>query len=145
MQKSCASCNKADEIQGYADRHDLERFFEFLKSIYGPLTSGSSPMLSVDGTKLITGKNEIVERRAEHFDGTLNRSSSINDAAIQRLPQVAINPELDIPPSEDEVAKAIKQMSCGKVPGPDAIPAKSVQLRWPRSCHKVNRTVQVFL
>ena len=71
----------------------------------------------------------------------LNRPLSINDAAIQRLPQVAVNPELDIPPSDDEVAKAIKQMSCGKDPGPDAIPAERVQVRSPRSCYKVNRTV----
>ena len=71
----------------------MKRFFDSLNSIYGPLTSGSSPMLSLDGTKLITDKT-----RAEHFDGVLNRPSSKNDAAIQRLPLVAINPELDIPP-----------------------------------------------
>ena len=81
-------------------------------------------MLSVDGTNQITDKNEIVERWAEHFDSELNRPSSINDPAIQRLTQVAINPELDIPPSEDEVAKAIKQMSSGKAPGSYAIPAE---------------------
>ena len=34
---------------------------------------------------------------------------------------MAVNPELNITPSEDEVAKAIKQISCGKAPGPDAI------------------------
>ena len=54
--------NKADEIQGYADRHDRKRFFDSFKITCGPLTSGSSPMLSVDGTKLITDKNEIIER-----------------------------------------------------------------------------------
>ena len=81
-------------------------------------------MLSADGSTLITDKNEIVERWAEHFDGVLNRPSSINDEALQRLPQVAVNPDLDIPPSEDEVAKAIKQMSSGKAPGPDTLPAE---------------------
>lgn len=116
--------NKADEIQGYTDRHDMKGFFDSLKAIYGALTSGSSPMLSADGTKLIIDKNESVERWTEHFDGELNRPSSINDPAIQRLPQLAINPELEIPPSEDEVAKVIKQMSCGKGPGSDAIPAE---------------------
>ena len=73
-------------------------------------------MLSADEKKLITDKNKIVERWAEHFDGVLNRPSSINDAAIQCVPQVAINPELDIPPSEDEVAKASKQMSSVEKP-----------------------------
>lgn len=109
--------NKADEIQGYAERHDMKQFFDSLKTIYGPLASGRSPMLSVDGTKVITDKNEIVERWAEHFDSVLNQPSSINDTGIQLLPQVAFNPELNIPPSEDKVANAIKQMSCGKASG----------------------------
>ena len=109
--------NKADEIHGYASRHNMKSFFDSLKTIYGSPTSGSSTMLSADGKELITDKNKIVERWEEHFDDVLNRPSSMNDAAIQCLPQKAINPELDIPPSEDEVAKAIKQMSCGKAPG----------------------------
>ena len=116
--------NKADEIQGYANRHDMKRFFDSLKTIYDLPTSGSSTMLSADGKELITDKNKIVERWAEHFNGVLNRPSSINDAAIECLPQVAVNLELDIPPSEDEVAIAVKQMSCEKAPGPDAIPAE---------------------
>ena len=118
--------NKANEIKGYADRHDMKRSFDSLKTIYCPLTSGSSPMLSADGTKLITEKNQIVERWAEYFDAEPNRPSSISDPAIQRLLQVTINPELDIPPSEDDAAKAIKQMSCGKAPGSDAIHANQV-------------------
>ena len=60
----------------------MKRFFDSLKTIYGPPTSGSSTMLSADGKKLITNKNKIVKRWAEHFDGVLNRPSSINDAAI---------------------------------------------------------------
>ena len=94
----------------------MKRFFDSLKTIYGPPTSGSSTILSADGKELITDKNKIVERWAEHFNGVLNRSSSINDAAIECLPHVAINPALNIPPSEDEVVKAIKQMSCEKSP-----------------------------
>ena len=45
----------------------MKRFFDSLKTIDSPLTSGSSPMFSV-GTKLITDKKEIVERWAENFD-----------------------------------------------------------------------------
>ena len=58
------SSNKADEIQDYANRHDMKRFFDPLKTIYGPPTSGSSTMLSADGKELITDKNNIVERWA---------------------------------------------------------------------------------
>ena len=136
--------NKADEIQGYTNRHDMRCFFDSLKTIYGPPTSGSSTMLSANGKKLITDKNKIVERWAEHFDGVLNLPSSINDAAIQCLPQVAVNPELDIPPSEDEVAKAIKQMSCGKAPGHDAIPAEVFKSGGPPLLTKVTELFKSF-
>ena len=87
---------------------------------------------------------ELVERWAEHFDGVLNRPSSINDAAIQRLPQVAINPELDTPPSEDEVAKAIKQMLCGEAPGPDAIPAEVFKSGGPALLTKLTALFKSF-
>ena len=36
-----------------------------------------------------------MKRWAEHFDGVLNRPSSISDGAINRLPQVVSNPLLD--------------------------------------------------
>ena len=134
--------NKADEIQGYADAHDTKRFYDSLKCIFGPSASGCSPMLSADGSTLITDKNEILERWAEHFDSVLNRPSTINDEAIQRLPQVATNEALAIPPTENEVAKAIKQMSVGKAPGPDAIPAEVFQSGGPSLITKLTELFQ---
>ncbi|KAL8613130.1 hypothetical protein ACOMHN_035071 [Nucella lapillus] len=58
------------------------------------------------------------------MDKSQNTLGVINDEAIARLPQVAINTELDAQPSYKEVNKAIKQMTTGKAPGPDAIPAE---------------------
>ena len=54
----------------------------------------------------------------------LNCPAAINDEAIAHLSQLVTNQELDIPPSSEEVSKAIKQMTSGKAPGPDAIPAE---------------------
>ena len=73
---------KADEIQEYADKNDMKNFYSGLKEIYGPTTSGSSPILNKDGTNLITDKEDILKRWAEHFDSVLNRPSAINDEAI---------------------------------------------------------------
>ena len=88
MQDSWLS-KKADEIQSFADRKDMKKFFAALKTKYGPQSSGTSPLLSAgDGTSLLTDKEAIFKRWAEHFDGVLNRPSSINDEAINRLPQV---------------------------------------------------------
>ena len=73
---------KADEIQSFADRKDMKKFFDALKTVYGPQSSGTTPILSADGTSLLTDKEAILKRWAEHFDGVLNRPSSINDEAI---------------------------------------------------------------
>lgn len=123
MQDSWLSA-KADEIQGYADRHDTKRFYDALKAVYRPQSSRSSPLLSADGSTLLTDKKQILDRWAEHFNSVLNRPAAINDQAIAHLPQLAINTDLDIPPTYEEVNKAIKQMTTGKAPGPDAIPAE---------------------
>ena len=61
---------------------------------------------------------------AGHFNNILNRPASINDEAIDRLPQVEMNKDHDNLPREGEVRKAIKPLSCGKVPGSDAIPTE---------------------
>ena len=60
MQDSWLS-NKADEIQGHADRHDMKNFYDALKEVdaYGPTSSGSSPLLSADGNPLIAEKEKI--------------------------------------------------------------------------------------
>ena len=113
MQDSWLS-NKADEIQAFADRHDMKNFYAGIKEAYGPTSIGSSPLLSADGSTLLIDKEQILERWAEHFNSVLNRPSSINDEAINRLPQVAINEALDQPPILEEVFKAIKQLYSGK-------------------------------
>ena len=86
---------KADEIQFCADRKDMKKFFDALKTIYGLQSSGTTHLLSADGTNLLTDKEAILKRWAEHFDGVLNWPSSVNDEALNRLPQMECNPLLD--------------------------------------------------
>ena len=114
MQDSWLS-KKADEIQSFADRKDMKKFFDALKTVYGPQSSGTTPLLGADGTSLLTDKGAILKRWAEHFDGVLNRPSSINDEAINRLPHVECNPLLDELPTVSETVKAIKLLSSGKL------------------------------
>ena len=105
------------------DTHDSKRFYDALNAVYGSQSSSTSPLLNVDGTTLITDKPAILNRWAEHFSAVLNRSADINAEAIARLPQVETNTDLERPPSEEEVKKAVNQLSSGKAPGADAIPA----------------------
>ena len=122
MQDSSLS-SKADEIQSFAGRKDMKKFFDALKTVYGPQSSRTTPLLSADRTSLLIDKEAILQRLAEHFDSVLNRPSSINDDAINRLPQVECNLLLDFPTVAESV-KAIKLLSLGKAPGSDAIPAE---------------------
>ena len=59
----------------------------------------------------------------EHFNSVLDRPSSVNDNAINRLPQIECN-VLDEFPTVTETRKAIQHLSSGTAPGTYAIPAE---------------------
>nr|VZI13615.1 unnamed protein product [Spirometra erinaceieuropaei] len=118
------TARKAEKIQGYADRNEWKNFFSAIKAVYGPATKDTAPLLSADGKTLLTDKTQILQRWAEHFRGVLNRPSVISDAAIERLPQLETNVDLDLPPSLQETTRAVQQLSSGKAPGSDAIPTE---------------------
>ncbi|VDL97340.1 unnamed protein product [Schistocephalus solidus] len=90
---------KAEEIQGYSDDNEIKKLIKAIKAIFGPCIKGTAPLLGSDGTTLLTEKSQILKRLAEHFRSVLNCSSAISDAAIDRLPQVYTNNDLDLPPS----------------------------------------------
>ena len=53
---------KAEEIQSFADRKDRKKFHDVLKTIYDPKSSGTTPLLSADGSTLLTDKDAILGR-----------------------------------------------------------------------------------
>ena len=81
-------------------------------------------LLSADGCTLLTDKDAILKRWTEHFNSVLNRPSSVNDNAINRLPQIEYNVLLDEFPTVTETRKAIQYLSSGKATGTDAIPSE---------------------
>ncbi|BHF80231.1 hypothetical protein SprV_0702335500 [Sparganum proliferum] len=113
---------KAEKIQGYMGHNEWMNIFAAIKATYGPPTKGTAPLLSADGSTLLTEKTQIVQLWAEHFRGVLNRPSDISDAAIDRLPQVEANVDVNLPPSLQETIRAVQQLSSEKAPGSDAIP-----------------------
>ncbi|BHF79730.1 hypothetical protein SprV_0702285300 [Sparganum proliferum] len=118
------TARKAEEIQGYADRHEGKNFFSAIKAVYSPPTTGTALLLSADGITLLTEKTQILQRWAEHFLGILNRPSAFSDATIDRLPQVETNVDPNLPPSLQQTIRAVQQLSSGKAPGSDAIPTE---------------------
>ena len=117
--------NKAEEIERYAASNNSKEFYRSLNAIYGRQSSaGSAPLLDAKGEHLIVDKGKILERWGEHFDNVLNRPSSINEEAINRLPQIDINASLALVPTLEEVNAAIASLSNGKAPGSDGLPPK---------------------
>jgi len=133
---------KAEEIQKHADTKNSKLFYDAIKAVHGPQPSGTSPLLSADGTTLITDNDEIISRWAEHFNKILNQTSSINAEAISRLPQIEINSSLAATPTLDETEEAISLLSNGKSPGIDAIPAEVYKAGGPCLVKKLTMLFQ---
>ena len=116
-----------------------QKFFDALKNVYGPQSSGTIPLLSADGTSLLTDKEAILQRWTEHFGSVLNRTSSISDEVINRLPQIECNPLLDPLSCSTvfETVKAIKLLSSGQAPGSDAIPSEIYKAGGPPAAEKL--------
>ena len=88
----------------------MKDFYDGLKEVYGPSTTGSlSTLLSDDGCTLITDKDleKVLERWAEHFNSVLNRPSVNKDEAIDMLPQVPVEETMDAIPTLEEIQKAV--------------------------------------
>ena len=82
-------------------------------------------LLGSDGRTLLTDKDAwILERWAEYFKSVLNRTSTVNDNAINRLSQIKCNVLLDEFPTVTKTWNVIQQLSSGKAPGAGAIPAE---------------------
>ena len=109
-----------------------------------PTTSGSTPLFCADGSTLLTGKKQILERLTEQFNSVLNRPTAINDEVIVRLPQIATDLELDAPFSIEEVNKAIKHMTSGKAPCPNVFPAEEFEPGGETICNQLTSLFQTM-
>ena len=95
--------------------------------------------------KIPTGKEAILKRWAEHFNSVLNRPSSINEDAIDRLPQIECNVLLDEFPTVMETRKAVQQLSSDKASDADAIPAEVYKAGVPAHGRKTDRAVSLYV
>ena len=115
---------KAEEVQMYADTHNSKKFFIALKAVYGPSKPGSTPFQSADGSMLIKDQEGLRNRRAEHFSTLLNKLSTVDPKALEQVPQQLTQNDLDLPPSMDELSKALMQTNSGRASCKDGIPAE---------------------
>jgi hypothetical protein len=131
--------SRAVELQEAADRHDMKAFYDGLKQVYGPKDSGSAPVRSKDGTTLITDREKILARWAEHFQMVLNQPSTFDFSVLTDIPQWEESPNLGCSPSQSEVTKAIKTMASGKAPGADGLPLDIFKNAGPHMARRLTR------
>ena len=73
--------SKALELQAAADQHNMKRFYDGLRTLYGSRDSGSTPVRFKDGSTLISDREKILHRWAEHFETVLNQPSIFDDSS----------------------------------------------------------------
>ena len=99
------------------------KFLDALKTVYGPQSSETTPLLNADGTSLLTDREAILKKWAEYVDGVLNRPSSIMMKLSKDYHRWKV--------------KAIKLLSSDKAPGSDAIPAEICKTGGPPVAEKL--------
>ena len=114
---------RAAELQSAADRRDFKTFYQGLKAVYGPVHKASQSIKSKDGV-LLTDPAKVRDRWAEHFEGVLNQGKDFDMTVLDELPQYNVNSRLDDMPTLEEIQTCLGQLSSGKAPGEDGIPAE---------------------
>ena len=133
---------KAEEVQMYADTHNSKKFFSALKAVHWPSKPGSTPLQSADGSMLIKDQEGLRNRWAKHFSTLLNKPSTVNPTALEQVSQQPTLNDLDLPPSMDELSKALKQTNSGRASGKDGIPVEIYKAAGPRAMEVFLDTIQ---
>ena len=110
------------ESQLCADVGDYRGFYEALKAVYGPTHQVQSPLRSSDGQSLFTDNTSILAHWTEHFQTLFSANRTVQETAINRVPQLPPIEALDEPPTLEELTEAIDQLKSRKAPGVDGIP-----------------------
>ena len=109
-----------------ADTNDMKAFYNGLREVYGPQRRGTTQLLAQDGTTALKEKDKTLDRFAQHFDQLLNVPGTVDKAALEELPKVNADAELELDdvPSLDELLAAINSTRENKAPGVCRIPAE---------------------
>ncbi|PZC80141.1 hypothetical protein B5X24_HaOG215363 [Helicoverpa armigera] len=116
---------KAAEMQHYADTHQTGRFFEGIRTIFGPRARKIAPMYTKDRQHRVTSKADVIMRWAEHFNDILNPDALRADLSyISNLQDLPVCQQLEDPPSFEEFVVAVKRLKNLKTPGLDQLPSE---------------------
>lgn len=122
--------NLCQTIQTCADRGNIHGMYEGMKKAFGPTISKIAPLKSKDG-EVISDRAKQMERWAEHYQDLYSTETIVTEQAVNNIPPMPVMEELDLPPSVEELSKAIDSLAHGKAPGSDGIPAEVIQCGKP--------------
>ncbi|GAA6107151.1 uncharacterized protein LOC118407100 [Tachysurus ichikawai] len=87
-----------------------------IKKATGPPTSKIIPLKSKTG-EVIKDQGKQLQRWVEHYLELYATQNFVTDTASDAIPDLPVMEELDIPPTLEELRKAIDCLACGKAPG----------------------------
>lgn len=116
--------DKACQVQWLAETNQLGEFYSEVRKLTGTSYRAKVPLRSLDGMRLLTSKEDVLKRWAQHFNTLLNIDRSADLHTISIMPQLPIATELDEPLTCDEVVTAIRQQKNKRAVGTDLIPGE---------------------
>jgi hypothetical protein len=72
-----------------------------------------------------------MERWAEYYQNLYSKENVVAENALNSIPNLPVTEELDAPPTEEELRKAIDSLAHGKAPGGNGILAEVLQRAKP--------------
>ena len=111
----------AEDLQGYAETNDMQRFYKCTKRIYGPPTRTTMPVRSADG------QIHLQNQAKYYLDGQQQQPSvhnSTDSSALNNLPLLPMLQELDRCSSPEEVSNAIESLKLRKSQSSDSVPSE---------------------
>ena len=118
---TCAPVN--DSIVGASGSAVVWNSVKKLCAGLGPTTRPTQPkMRKADGTRASTPE-ENAAVFASHFEQLYGRTPSYDPSVLERLPQHPTAPNLDHPPTDDEIRRAVRRLN-NTAPGESGVPAQ---------------------
>ena len=115
--------NLCAKIQAAADTGNVKDIFDGIKKAIGPTQAKCAPLKTSTG-EIITEKSKLMECWVEHYSNLYGSASSISPSALNQIEMLPTFYELDAIPTKEELSEAIREISSGKAPGLNGIPAE---------------------